>query len=51
MGYTTGLGEFLLYEIYHIIKPKMVFVLKPPQMNQYDPINKIIANLSNGKYT
>jgi polynucleotide 5'-kinase involved in rRNA processing len=45
MGYTTGLGEFLLYEIYQIIKPKVVLVLKPSQMSPYDPIKKIMANL------
>lgn len=50
MGYATGLGEFLLYEIYQIIKPKLVFVLKPTQTNSYDPIKNIIDNISSGKY-
>jgi hypothetical protein len=28
MGYLSGLGEFLLYEIYQIIKPKQMIVLE-----------------------
>ncbi len=50
MGYTTGLGEFLIYEIYEIIKPQAIIVLQNPHSNSNDNMRTIVRNLQNGEY-
>jgi hypothetical protein len=48
MGYTTGLGEFLLYEIFEIVKPLNVLVLRQPQSG--NDMKTIVSNLNSGHY-
>ena len=49
MGYTTGLGEFLIYELYQIIKPKQILILSPPN-HPPNNLTNIIRNLKSGQY-
>lgn len=48
MGYTTGLGELLIYEIYQIVQPHSLLVLQTPQPPVYDPLVPILNNFANG---
>jgi polynucleotide 5'-kinase involved in rRNA processing len=49
MGYTTGLGEFLIYEIYQIIQPKSIIVLQLPNPTS-DSLKNIVHNIKTGSY-
>lgn len=48
MGYLTGLGEFLLYEIYHIVKPQAVLFLRTRGDNYH--VDNITTQLKSGRY-
>ena len=39
MGYLTGLGELLIYEIYDIFKPHRVIFMETPETS-YDSVNR-----------
>ena len=45
MGYMTGLGELLLYEIYQIIQPPHLLAL-----SLEDNSHRVINNIYNGSY-
>lgn len=48
MGYLTGLGEFLLYEIYQIVKPKTIIALQ--SNGEKYQLNNILQNIKSGDY-
>lgn len=50
MGYTTGLGEFLLYEIYEIVKPKSILLLQSQSGSKFDVMNRIVRTIRKGEY-
>jgi hypothetical protein len=51
MGYLTGLGELILYEIFHIVKPHNVLLLENDATTQQSILNNIENNITSGKYT
>jgi hypothetical protein len=52
MGYTTGLGEYLIYELFDIIKPQGLMVMRLSQKvsSQFDSMRGIIKNIETGTY-
>jgi polynucleotide 5'-kinase involved in rRNA processing len=52
MGYITGLGEILLYEIYNIINPTEIIVLSNdrwPQSKE-ENLDNILFKIKSGQY-
>lgn len=53
MGYLSGVGEMIIYEIYHLINPSEVIVINSPQTENapgYDNIGNIMKNIRTGNY-
>jgi hypothetical protein len=53
MGYLSGLGEMIVYEIYNLINPSELIVVKSPHEETalgYDNIGNILKNIKTGVY-
>ena len=52
MGYLSGLGEMIIYEIYHLINPSEIIILNFQQQNntENDNVSSILWNLKTGNY-
>ena len=47
MGYTSGMGELLIYQLYQIVKPKHVLIL---HNQQQPPLSHIVESISSNQY-
>lgn len=50
MGYTTGVGELLLYELFHIVQAPSVLAMQTAQREKYSNVEAVLAQLDCGQY-